>query len=582
MQGTLKLYVSFLSTYLRSQRLATVLMAVLLLINIALNFINPLILQSFIDELTTGKATRQTLLLEGLAFITIALLNQGIFIVASYLSVRVAWTATNRLRYDLMRHCLALDMSFYKERTVGELIERIDGDVETLSNFFSQFVVNTLSSLLLLLGIIVLFFRIDWRVGGALFIFSLFTFVVLIYLRRRAIPLWKEQRQKSARFYGLLSEWLTGTEDLRANGAISYVLSCFTHFRQSWLPVYKKASLAGENTGLFTRFMSWLGSAISLALGAYLWSLGLITVGTIYLIYTYTNLLSQPIEQLQHQLQDLQQAEACIIRVYDLLKTRTLLNDGPGTPLTPEAPAVTFKHITFGYNPDKPVVQDITFEVPATKTLGIVGLTGSGKTTLARLLFRFYDPQQGEICLSNVPIREAHLYDLRQHIGMVTQDVQIFKASVRDNLTFFDPEIPDEQIVRAIEEVGLADWFSALPDGLDTLLKAQGGGLSSGEAQLLVFARIFLNNPGLLILDEASSRLDPATEQKIKRVIDRLLVGRTAIVIAHRLTTLQRADDVLLLEGGRILEHGPREMLAQNPNTRFSQLLRTGLEEDLN
>jgi ATP-binding cassette subfamily B protein/ATP-binding cassette subfamily C protein len=581
MTRSLKLYLSFLTTYLKSQWVAVVLMAMLLLLNIALNLINPQILAAFIDSLTTGKAVPHILIMGALAFIAIALINQVIFIAASYLSVKVAWTATNQLRYDLMQHCLSLDISFYRDHTVGELIERIDGDVDTLSNFFSQFVVNMLGNLLLLTGILVLFFRIDWRLGAVVLTFSLFSFIVLIYLRQRAIPIWKEQRQRSAKFYGLLSEWLMGTEDVRANGAVSYILRGFLRFRQNWLVVYRKANLAGENTGIFILFMSWLGSAISLSLGVYLWSIGLITIGTIYLIYTYTNLLSVPIEQIQLQLQDLQQAEACITRIYELFNRRSQLKAGRGEPLAQGVLAVAFDHVTFGYNPQEPVIQDITFEVPSKKILGIVGRTGSGKTTLTRLLFRFYDPQQGEIRLSGVPIQEAHLYDLRRHIGMVTQDVQLFKASVRDNLTFFDPEIPDERIVQAIEEVGLSDWFYALPDGLDSMLKAQGQGLSAGEAQLLAFARIFLNNPGLLILDEASSRLDPATERMIERVIDKLFVGRTGIVIAHRLTTLQRADEILLLEDGRILEYGSREALSQNPDTRFSQLLQTGLGEVL-
>ena len=177
--------------------------------------------------------------------------------------------------------------------------------------------------------------------------------------------------------------------------------------------------------------------------------------------------------------------------------------------------------------------------------LGVLGRTGSGKTTLARLLLRLYDTQAGAIRVGDVPVQEAVLHDLRQHIGMVTQDVQLFHATVRDNLTFFNSSIPDERIRAVLDDLGLTAWFHSLPDGLDTELGSDGEGLSAGEAQLLAFTRVFLADPGLVILDEASSRLDPATEQLIERAVSKLLAGRTGIVIAHRLGTIQRADEIL-------------------------------------
>ncbi len=211
--------------------------------------------------------------------------------------------------------------------------------------------------------------------------------------------------------------------------------------------------------------------------------------------------------------------------------------------------------------------------------LGILGRTGSGKTTLARLLFRLYDPQQGVIRLHDVALREMPLRTLRQHIGMVTQDVQLFHASVRDNLTFFNHAIPDKQIIEAIHAVGLTTWYHNLADGLDSILEAGGTGLSAGEAQLLAFTRVLLHNPGLVILDEASSRLDLATEQLIEHAINRLFEGRTALVIAHRLATVQHADYILIIEDGRIIEYGKREMLANDAHSHFAHLLQTGLEE---
>jgi ABC-type multidrug transport system fused ATPase/permease subunit len=175
----------------------------------------------------------------------------------------------------------------------------------------------------------------------------------------------------------------------------------------------------------------------------------------------------------------------------------------------------------------------------------------------------------------------VRLHDLRRHIGMVTQDVQLFHATLRDNLTLFRANVPEARILSAIEELGLCEWYRSLPDGLDTLLAPSGSGLSAGEAQLLSFARVLLRDPSLVILDEASSRLDPATEQRIERAVDKLLRGRTGIIIAHRFATVQRADEILILDEGRIAEYGERVVLATNPTSRFAQLLRTGLEEVL-
>jgi ABC-type multidrug transport system fused ATPase/permease subunit len=192
------------------------------------------------------------------------------------------------------------------------------------------------------------------------------------------------------------------------------------------------------------------------------------------------------------------------------------------------------------------------------------------------LLFRLYDPTSGTIRIDGVALRQYRLADLREQIGIVTQDIQLFHATVRDNLTLFDPAIEDARILATLEDLGLTTWLRSLPDGLDSPLASGGSGLSAGEAQLLAFARVFLHDPRIVVLDEASSRLDPATERRLERAIDRLLTGRTGIIIAHRLATVRRADTILVLEDGRILEYGPRAALAADPASRFAQMLRSG------
>jgi len=210
-----------------------------------------------------------------------------------------------------------------------------------------------------------------------------------------------------------------------------------------------------------------------------------------------------------------------------------------------------------------------------------LGRTGSGKSTLGRLLLRLYDPTGGHLQVGGVAPADVPLQTYRQRVGMVTQDVQLFHATVRDNLTFFDPTVEEGHILTVIADLGMDKWLASLPQGLDTVLEGGAGGLSAGQAQLLAFARIFLADPGLVILDEASSRLDPATEQLIERAIDKLLTNRTAILIAHRLETVQRADEILILEEGKVAEYGERAVLAADGQSRFARLLRAGLEEVL-
>lgn len=295
--------------------------------------------------------------------------------------------------------------------------------------------------------------------------------------------------------------------------------------------------------------------------------------------YYYTQLIYQPIGAIMQQLDDFQQASAGITRIRELLQVQSKLNDGPGVDFPQGALAVEFSNVTFGYGAEEKVLQDISVRLEPGEVLGLLGRTGSGKTTITRLLFRLYDPTVGTIRLGEHDLRQARLSDLRRHIGMVTQDVQLFHATIRDNLTFFDTTIDDSRILQAIDDLGLLPWYQTLSDGLDTMLAANGGGLSAGESQLLAFARIFLRDPGLVILDEASSRLDPATEHLIERAIGKLLQGRTGIIIAHRLRTLQHVDTLLHLDAGRVNEYGPRAQLAADANSRFSQLLRTAHEE---
>ena len=573
-------YWALLARHIRPQKTRFTLLTVLLLGGIALQLATPQIVRSFIDLAAPGQGSR-ALIVSALAFIGTALLLQVVTVSTTYVGESVAWTATNALRAELAHHCLHLDMGFHNQNSPGKLIERIDGDVAQLSTFFSQVVVHVLGNLLLLAGILVALSVEDWRAGLAFALFAVVSLLALNHFRGIAVPHYKARRQAEADLFGYLEEQLSGTEDIRSSGATDFSLRGLYRLQHEVLRHDRKASLLSQTIGVVIAALLTLAQVMAVLIGYNLHQSGAITVGTVYLFVQYINLLSRPIRELARQVQDLQTIGASIERLTELRQTQSAIQDGPGAEFDRGPLALRFEDVCFSYVTDEPVIQDMSFDLAPGRVLGLLGRTGSGKTTLARLIFRLYDPEGGQIALGGVDVRQPRVRELRRRVAIVTQDVQLFQASVRDNLTFFERSIADEQIHAVIAQLGLAGWYASLPQGLDTQLEMGAGRLSAGEAQLLAFARVFLSDPGLVILDEASSRLDLATEQLIERAIDRLLENRTAIVIAHRLGTIHRADEIMILEQGRVSEHGDRKQLARDPTSRFYGLLQTGMEEML-
>jgi ABC-type multidrug transport system fused ATPase/permease subunit len=588
---------SLLTTYFSPQWRRVLLLALLLLGTITFQLINPQIIRYVLDTAQVG-ATTTILALAALLFILFNLLQAGAGLALNYLGEDVSWSATNALRADLTRHCLRLDMGFHNNRTPGELIERVDGDVSELASFFSQLVLRVLFNGLLISGVIVLLWREDWRIGAAAGFYALLTLVVLQTMQRRNTRYAGAFRAAQAALNGFLEERLAGREDVRANGGEGYVLRGMALVQQATYQAAYRARMFGVLLFSVTHMLFVLATALGFGVGIYLFLNNQITIGTVYLVVYYLAVLRDPLEQIRDQVNELQQSTASIQRIQELFALQPEAQTSAkatAAPLTTPGPlAVQFDHVSFRYaepteataadketTPKPSVLHDLSFTLEPGQVLGLLGRTGSGKTTLTRLLFRLYNPAAGRILLGNQDIRDLALSGLRRQIGMVTQDVQLFQASLRDNITLFNPAIDDQQILAVLRELGLWSWYSAQPAGLETRLQAGGVGLSAGEAQLLAFVRVFLKDPGLVILDEASSRLDPATETLLERATDRLLANRTGIVIAHRLRTVQRADAILILEGGRMIEFGPRPQLATDSNSRFYRLLQTGLEEIL-
>lgn len=548
-------------------------LGVLILVSAALPLVGPQLLRGFIDAAVVGRPLSLLALVAG-GYAVVSCIQQVVGVAVSYASTHLSWVATNTMRDEVARHTLGLDLSFHERHSPGELIERTDGDITALSAFASSFLVQVVGSTLTLLGVLVVVFVEDWRVGLGLAGFAAVAGATIGRLRNSAVPAATARRAALGTLFGEIEERLGGAEDLRANGGGTFAVRRFQSALRHLLRVSRRASLASRTNWIITLAVFAAGGMLSLLSGTVLFEAGMISLGTVYLLFRYTDLLRQPLEQISEQLPKAQEAMAGFARVRQLLSERPSVRDNgraglPAGPLPVELDGVSFAYLS-GHN----VLEKLTLTVEPGTVLGVAGRTGSGKTTLTRLLTRLLDPTEGTLRIAGADVADLRVEDLRERVALVTQDVQLFDASVRDNLTLFGAyRAGDDRLVEVLDELGLGTWYRALPAGLDTRV---GAGVSAGQAQLLAFARAFLRDPGLVILDEATSRLDPAGERRIERATERLLAGRTAIVIAHRTGTLDRADRILVLEQGRAVEYDARRNLVDNPASRFARMLAAG------
>ena len=601
MKTTLGQQSKLLIKYLGPQWQQVLALSALMLAGIALQLVNPRILGRFIDA-AQARAPARDLVTNAAAFLIAAIIGQAATLAVTYLSSNVGWRATNRLRTDLAAHVLSLDISFHKAHTPGDLIERIDGDVGMLARFFSRMVIDMLGNTLLGIGVLGALFLADRRVGLIGVAYAVLVMVVMRVLQQPATQAFAHIREAEAELFGFMGEHLYGMEDIRSSGAEAYAMRGLHHRTAPVSQDRLRLSVVRSLQSNLGSLVFAVAQVLALALSAWMLTRGETTLGTVFVTLNYIALLKQPVNRIQRQAGDLQGATAGIQRINALLNTTPRITSTGRLKLPAGPLSVAFSNVGFRYNHatedvagDVPTadsasellqdngwaLQELSFKLSPGRVLGLLGRTGSGKTTMTRLLFRLYDPDDGAILYSNVDLRDIHLDSIRRRIGLVTQEVQIFRASVRDNLALFNPDIPDAHLLAALQTLRLEPWIASLPEGLDTVLQPGTEGLSAGEAQLLDLARVFLRDPDIVILDEASARLDPVTEHLLNTAIAGLITDRTAIIIAHRLSTIQRADDIMILDHGACVEFGERLSLAADPDSRFSHLLRTGLQEVL-
>ena len=560
-----------LAAHVRPHRRVVAALGAALFVSIALQVATPQVVRTFIDR-ALDPADRSMVVVTVL-YVSAVVLQQGFRLVSVWLSEVVGWLTTNDLRAELMEHCLALDPDFHEATSPGELIERIDGDLNGLSVFFGELFLTVIGNALLLAGVLVIVWLQQPLAGAAMTVLVVIAVLAFYGVRRIAAGAWGVNRAATASLYGYLEERLAGTVDVRSCAAENHTLRGLYERTNGRIRTATRARFLDGFTWLVNGLLTASAMAISFVVPVILLRRGQITVGGAFVLYFYGQLLVQPILNVSQQVEQLQQAIAGGRRVVQLLQVAPRVVDGPGAALPAGALDVCFDGVTFGYGDDPDVLHDVSLHVPAGTVLGVVGRTGSGKSTIARLLVRLHDVRAGTISVGGVDVRTPTKAQLRDRVALVTQEVHVLRASVRDNLTLFDETIGDERILEAVDRLGLGSWFAALPDGLDTIVREGGAGLSAGESQLLSFGRAFLADPAVVILDEASSRLDPRTEELLEAAVDTLLEGRTGIVIAHRLSTLDRCDAIAVLDHGRVVEHGQRDALAADASTRFGALL---------
>lgn len=568
--------VRLLRRYVGPHRARVAVLAGCLVLSIGTAVVTPQLLGAFVDEVRAGAPNSALLGLAGW-YLLAALAAGLLWICSEYLGASVAWRATNDMRADLLDHCLALDSGFYEEHSAGELIERVDGDVGVLSGYFSDMFLLAVSNVLLLLGIGAALFVEDWRLGLCYVPFVLGSVLLLRRLVGVALPAVTEQRRQTAMQLGFLEERLGGLEDIRGNGAVANTVQGFWLQAAGLLTAARHAARLGVRWPAAAQALASAGTVLALAAGSVLYLSDSMSLGSVYVLIAYAGMLQAPLMVIVMQFRQMEESAGALRRINQLFGERSSVPDGPGLLERPETGpglSVELDGVSFCYRPGEYALRDISLRLAPGERLALVGRTGSGKSTLARLLYRMTDPSEGRVLISGKDVREVTLDSLRTRVAVVNQEVHVFHATVRENVSLFDAEVPDRRIEEAITEVGLGEWLKRQSEGLDTLLGAGAAGLSAGESQLLAFARVLIADPDLVVLDEASSRLDAASRRDFEQAVDRMLDGRTAVIIAHQPEAVRTADRVLLLAEGRVVEQGDRRALAADPASAFSRLLR--------
>ena len=492
------------------------------------------------------------------------------------MSGRLAGDTLHDLRVRIFGHLQRMSLDYYTDEKAGVIMTRMTSDVEALQQLLqdglAQFAVQGLTMVL----VTAVLFTYNVRLA----IITLLLIVPLL----TAFSLWF--RAASDRGYGLVRDGIAKVlSDLQESLSGVRVVAAYNRFRHNFIHhrnvvgEYRDANdyTAQVNAiyGPGTEMLGAVGQGLLLLIGGRMVLRNQLTTGELIAFILYINQFFLPIQQLVQLYNTYQQGQAAIVKLRGLLQDDpTVLEASDAVVLPPITGAITFERVSFGYDPANPVLHDVDLQIAAGETLSLVGPTGAGKSTVAKLVTRFYDPTAGRVLIDDYDMRSVTLQSLRSQLGVVPQEPFLFAGTIRDNISFAKPDATDDEVREAVERVGLTDLVARMPDGLDTPVHERGQSLSSGERQLLALARAFITQPRVLVLDEATSNLDLQSETKIEAALDVLLEGRTAILIAHRLSTAMRADRIVVVDHGGIVEIGSHAELVAKEG-RYAEMYAT-------
>ena len=522
----------------------------------------------WLDGMPVAAALRLLVLLLLLA----VMLRLGLQGIQTFNVQAVGQRLTARIRNDLFAHAMALSLRFHDRTPVGKLLTRLTSDVDALAEVFGSGAVGVLADLVTLLVIAVTMISIEWRLGLLLLVSQVPVVLGILWLQGRYRKANYRVRDELSQLNADLQENLQGLEVVQMFRREAANSARFAQVTNAYREAVTGTILYESSISALIEWVALSAIAVVLALGGWMVLGSTMGLGTLTTFILYSQRLFDPLRQLAERFTQIQGGLTAVERIGELLEQPIEIADLPASDRTAaairsgseraSAGEVIFEQVSFSYRPDDPILSDLSFRIAPGEHVALVGPTGSGKTTVIRLLCRLYEPQQGRILLDGIDIRQLPIPTLRQRLGVVLQDTFLFSGNVADNLRL-DAPISSDQLQGLCAELGLDPLLRRLPDGLATELRERGGNLSSGERQLLSVARVAIRDPSVLVMDEATAVMDPSTEATLQRDLDKLLHGRTAIVIAHRLATVEASDRILVLRKGHLIEQGTHSQLRQ-------------------
>jgi ATP-binding cassette, subfamily B, multidrug efflux pump len=565
-----------LMTYLKPYRAFVAVSLVLLLLDSLLQIIGPLLTKLAIDRYLVPSAHRTPTILDpylsanaytGLSQIT------GIYLAALLLgfvfnfgqTYLMQWTGQKAmfdLRKQLMSHLQRLDVSYFDKNPVGRLVTRVTTDVDVLNDLFASGLVTIVGDFCMLLLVLLVMFKLSPGMTGLLLAVMPAVILVTIQFRSQASQSYRRIRLAIARINAYLQEHVAGMAVLQLFNREDRSRREFDEINRVHMEAFRDAISAYGWFYPVVEFLGMLSLAMLMAYGGFRIQQGVLTLGVLVAFFQYGMRFFKPIQDLSEKYNILQGAMAASERIFKLLDTQPEIVS-PADPVSfPSGPiAIEFDHVWFAYQAEDWVLRDVSFRVNPGETIAIVGHTGAGKTTLTSILLRFYDVQRGSIRIGGVDVRNFRLQDLRRHFGVVLQDPYLFTGTIGTNIRLGTEGITDQDVTAAAQQVNLLDFVNQLPSRFDEPVRERGNGFSTGQKQLMSFARALAHNPRILILDEATSSVDTQTELRVREAMSKLVQGRTSLVIAHRLSTIQSADRILVMHKAQLREVGTHQEL---------------------